>query len=113
MLFLVSTTANKTAYYAIKSALGDDHILSPRLSSGSFQPLDYETNEIITHLAYLKQLNYDRLDGIICERYGPQGLYSENINANSEFPIDATSGDAVFILAINPFYKQSNNPYVK
>ncbi|GAB4148400.1 MAG: hypothetical protein OHK0017_11210 [Patescibacteria group bacterium] len=102
--YLVSTTGNKSAFFAVNSAL-KGLIVSPVLADGRFQPLNPKFDNVVKRLAEVKGLEYVRQDGVIEGRYESGGLYKSNINQESDFPLDSTRGDAVFILGCNPFYR--------
>lgn len=107
---LTASTQNYVAYLAFKNALPKG-IKSPNLTGSSFNKLCQNSIEQLKKFKQIKKLDprlcTKNLQGILPKRYGEKGLYKTNINKNNPFPIDTTTGDGVFLLIENPYYKEN------
>jgi GNAT superfamily N-acetyltransferase len=102
--YIVASTQNVATFMAFKKAFGEN-LLAPVLKNGKLEELEQSLFAIASDALKLKGGQGLNPDGSISSYYPESGLYNENINQGSEFPINAQSSQAVIIVAKNPNFK--------
>lgn len=64
----------------------------------TFQNIDADNLDIVGNIAILKQAEVSA-KGVITGNYPPGGLYKTNINKDSGYELDSTTGDGVLLIA--------------